>query len=239
MSSQYLARVNPKYFAAIQLFAALNDVRYYLNGVAIQPHPDGEGVFIIATNGHVMGIMHDPQGWCSQNLIVGAIPRGLLVACTARPKKSPSGLACKPEHLWIGKDFAQVSSDETKVEPVSPFDPDTLYAGKIMIVDGKFPDWRKVIPKQAEAAMGFPAVNPKYLSLLDSAQKILTNDKWQATRLYPTGEGCSVACRLSGPDIDERFLAIIMPMRACEYTDMLPAQFRNVRQDHAPHHAVA
>lgn len=78
-----IARVNPKYFAAINLFAAENDVRYYLCGVYIEPHPE-KGAVIVATNGHIIGIIHDPEGFCAKPIIVGDITKPLISACRSK-----------------------------------------------------------------------------------------------------------------------------------------------------------
>src|SRR3546814_11168706 len=36
------------------------------------PHPE-KGAVIVATNGHVMGMIHDPDGYCAKPIIVGDI----------------------------------------------------------------------------------------------------------------------------------------------------------------------
>lgn len=69
MSQKYIAKVNPKFFHAISLFASKSDVRYYLEGVFIESNPKG-GVNIVATNGHVMAVMHDPEGFAHKQIIV-------------------------------------------------------------------------------------------------------------------------------------------------------------------------
>ncbi|HCK4895383.1 TPA: hypothetical protein N0H42_000458 [Pseudomonas aeruginosa] len=57
---ELLARAKAHYLAAVSLFMAHNDVRYYLNGISIEPASQG-GVLLIATNGHHIGVMHDPR----------------------------------------------------------------------------------------------------------------------------------------------------------------------------------
>lgn len=42
---------------AAMIFGAQGDVRYYLNGVLIEPTPEGDAVFVVATDGHRMFIV--------------------------------------------------------------------------------------------------------------------------------------------------------------------------------------
>ncbi|MGU5132845.1 hypothetical protein [Pseudomonas aeruginosa] len=74
---ELLARAKAHYLAAVSLFMAHNDVRYYLNGISIEPASQG-GVLLIATNGHHIGVMHDPDGWASSKIIIS--PSTALVA---------------------------------------------------------------------------------------------------------------------------------------------------------------
>ncbi|HFX3038679.1 TPA: hypothetical protein ACRNK2_004981 [Pseudomonas aeruginosa] len=74
---ELIAGAKAHYLAAVSLFMAHNDVRYYLNGISIEPASQG-GVLLIATNGHHIGVMHDPDGWASNKIIIS--PSKALVA---------------------------------------------------------------------------------------------------------------------------------------------------------------
>lgn len=219
---EFLARVNPRYFAGIELFTGKQDVRYYLNGVSIEPHPGG-GVCIVATDGHSLAAIHDPDGWCKEKIIVGDIPRALIAACKKRKDIKHIG----PEHLWIGKSFAIVSTNPEKEPPKNPFSDAALHAGKISIIDGKFPDWRRLMPteRKMEPAM-IPAFNVEYLATLQEAAKILsefTSKRFTGcVRLYSAGETVPLVARLIDGDLTDRFVAIIMGMRACEPASVVP-----------------
>lgn len=52
---------NPAFLAAASLFVSKEETRYYLNGVLIEPAPQG-GVFLVATDGHRLVCFHDPEG---------------------------------------------------------------------------------------------------------------------------------------------------------------------------------
>lgn len=219
---EFLARVNPRYFAGIELFAAVKDVRYYICGVFIEPHPRG-GVSIVATDGVRMAAIHDPEGWCKDKIIVGEIPRALIAACKKRKDITHTG----PEHLWIGKDFAVVSTNPEKEPPKNPFSESALHAGKVSLIDGKFPNWRRVIPtdRKMEPAM-IPAFNVELLATLQEAAKILSGTTSKnfdgCVRLYSAGENLALVARLIDSDLMDRFVAIMMPMRACEPTSVVP-----------------
>lgn len=208
---EFLARVNPRYFAAIELFSAKNDVRYYLNGVCIEPHPE-RGVIIVATNGHRLAAIHDPDGWCKKTLIVGDIPKGLIAACKA--KGNPATLT-EPKALWISKTGAVVMPLATEEQgPDDPFDKLVLYANKISLIDGVFPDWRRVVPtERTEKAERLPAVNPKYLSDLNAAAGLL-GIRHLSIRLEANGEGLPIVARMDASDLLDRFIGIIMPVRS-------------------------
>lgn len=214
---QYLAHVNPKFFAAVQLFAAVRDVRYYLQGVFIDQHHE-QGVVLVATNGHHMAVMHDPEGWCERPVIVGGIPKSLIACC----KKA--GLE-PPKHLWIGQDSAVVSSLEASEPPDSPFCADALHACRISLIDAKYPDWRKVMPRQAKPVDVMPAMNAEYVATVTAAAKLL-HPSYPATRVFSTGTDCSLVFRICGHEVADKFVAIIMPVRDFETPEMLPKAFQ-------------
>ncbi|QLI49422.1 DNA polymerase III beta subunit [Pseudomonas phage vB_PaeM_USP_18] len=213
MGIEYIARVNPKYFAAIELFAAEKDVRYYLNGVRIEPHPQ-QGAILVATNGHRLAVIHDPDGWCKEPIIVGDIPRALVAACKV---KGSFLKLTEPKQLWISKGGAVLMGLGDTEPPTDPFNAGALHINKIAIVDGKFPDWRRVMPtERADSLVRFPAVNPKYLAEIHTAASILepNQKKWGgAVRLEAKDEQSVIVARILGIDLLERFVLVIMPLR--------------------------
>jgi len=69
------AVIKAEYARLIQPFISQEDFRYYLNGFAIEPHPN-KGVVIVATDGHKLGAFHDESGACDSKMI-GAPPQSL------------------------------------------------------------------------------------------------------------------------------------------------------------------
>lgn len=223
---EFLARVNPRYFAGIERFAGVKDVRYYLCGVFIEPHPHG-GVNIVATNGHIMGVAYDPDGWCAEPIIVGDITKPLLSACKKR------GLPpARAERLWIAKDCAVVSSSQEIEPPPAPFGEAALHSSKISIIDGQFPDWRRVMPNDRTVGPAeFPAVNGGYLAKVSEAAQIMADThrsfNVNSIRLYPDGDSLDVVVRSLDLDLVDRFVALVIPTRADKLYTVLPDFVKN------------
>lgn len=221
-----IARVNPKYFAAINLFAADRDVRYYLNGVFIEPHPE-KGVLIVATDGHRLGMIHDPSGFTDRPIIVGSISKALAAACSARGSKKAG---TEPTTLYICADVpygcggAIVQTGDTCTGDVDPFSPFTTHMSKIEIIDAKYPDYRRIIPTKEDRTERFPCVNAGYIATFSQAANILTRNKYDsALELFSTGSNTSVVARIKSADIVDRFVGLVMPMRSDAPSSILPA----------------
>lgn len=54
----------------VAFFKAVNDIRYYLNGIYVQPHPTAPGVVVMATDGHRAAMFYDPNGKASRPAIL-------------------------------------------------------------------------------------------------------------------------------------------------------------------------
>lgn len=228
---KYIARVNPRYFAAAAIWMARNDVRYYLNGVAIQPHPE-QGALIIATDGHTIAAIHDPDGWCERDIIVGTIPKQLIAECKAKPRGKHAFEA--PRHLWIAESEPSRGgaivqggmADDVMQEPASTFDTDALYACKIELVEGRYPDWRRVIstvankieegPDPTDKAALIPAtINPQYLVRLAETAKVF-GGKYTSVTGYQATKNDVVLYQMSvsgDPEFSGRAVFGIMPMQ--------------------------
>lgn len=55
-------KFNIEYLPMLAAFAAKNDVRYFLNGFHVKPHPE-KGVILTATDGHCLINIHDEDGF--------------------------------------------------------------------------------------------------------------------------------------------------------------------------------
>lgn len=218
-----VAKVNRKYFAAINLFSAVKDIRYYLNSVYIETHPEG-GAILVATDGHRMGIIHDPDGYTEKPIIVGEISKQLISACK---KKSLIDL-----DLFVGERGCVVGPSIEKGEEMDPFGQMVSHMSRIQLIDAKYPDWRKVLPKKEGREQRFPALNPKYLAALHEAAEILVPGKrGSALELFSSGRDTGVVARINSFEIDQRFVGIIMPTHTDSPKSILPEWLTPKQED--------
>jgi DNA polymerase-3 subunit beta len=217
---QPIARVNPKYFAAMNVFRAERDVRYYLEGIFIEPHPE-KGVILVATDGHTLGVIHDPDGWVAAPVIVGGISKKLISACAS---KGIEHRMTVPKLLYISQHGAVVTGDKQVFDEVNPFGPLALHMSKIDIIDGKFPDYRKVIGLNREVSATFPCINSLYLARLHAVAKILVPSYkygW-GVEMISSGRDTTTLVRITSCELEQRFLAVLMPMRTDAPKNPLP-----------------
>lgn len=73
-----MIKVNALYFKAAHLCVSRDDLRYYLNGVYIEPHAK-QGAVLTATDGTVLFSIYDPEGVCERAAIV-ELPKGAMTA---------------------------------------------------------------------------------------------------------------------------------------------------------------
>ncbi|MGU1692168.1 hypothetical protein ACSEO4_01675 [Pseudomonas aeruginosa] len=228
--AEYLARVKPRYFAAIHQCAAKNDVRYYLNALYLERHPDG-GVAIVGTNGHVLAAMHDDTAWMHpshDHLLVGTTTKRMLSALV-KPR-GPDGLS--PAHLWIGANCLVLSSREEAEEAPEPFDPQSHLAERSELVDGKFPDWRRILPADT-GATGEPWVNSAYLALFNDVAKALHPGTYLGggIHLARSGEHTSIIVRVLHEETRDKFFGLLMPMHGENLKSKVPAFARPTKQE--------
>lgn len=213
----FIARVNPKYLAAVALFRAKNDVRYYLNGIFLEPHPE-KGVVITATNGHVIGSIHDPAGFAQTSFIFQPDER-IIKACKLKAWQK----SWHPDAVWIAERCAVVVSNLGKdlaqdAQPAVPvlFGENHIEAATSALVDGKFPNWRRLFQKErAEPTPGFPWLRTDIMQPFLDAAKILNPGYTSAIHCAPNGPEVSAYVQLeaSPADPDARFIGLAMPMR--------------------------
>jgi len=117
--------VSARLFAAVAAFRAIHDIRYYLCGVHITPCEAG-GVFIVATNGHQMGVAHDAEGIASEPIIL---------TCSKALEKASGEHVHHEDAIVVlqGQRVRLLTPHEVFVQPGDP------------VVVGKFPDFMKIL----------------------------------------------------------------------------------------------
>lgn len=163
------------------MFQAKNDVRYYLNGICFMP--DGR---VASTDGHRMfvGGKHDNK-----------LTDSVIVSVSKSPIKR--------------YDYAVL---DTKTKMVTYHDDTELMvgAGICNIIDGRFPDIDRVIPKETKAAeeIGF---NAGYLVDVEKVAKLF-NPKFCGVKFELNGNTNAAVCCLNSPS-GETAKIVVMPMR--------------------------
>lgn len=159
-----------KYLPVLDVFAARGDIRWYLNGYCVAPHPT-KGVLLKATNGHVAIVIHDEEGTCEGQHIIARNDQ-LVRACRPRRKDALN--------LWVT--WAGARSDRVIVSELSAGTADAESPGKELwasllpapIVDGQYPKFERVIPNEEDLEIGMNGtVNAAYLAKLEKAGALL------------------------------------------------------------------
>ena len=211
--------IRAEYARLIQPYLSKEETRYYLQGFHVEPAPT-KGVFIIGTDGHKMGCFYDAEGVCDAPAIV-RLDRwmvGLLKEST-REKRDTS----------IGR-YLLVEAEEKRASVYwgSPLDGGRFIASQgDTIVDGTFPDWRRVIPVFQTTGLHAPMLKLENLAALLSSPKAADKDSPAGMfRAFAKGDADPVYVVTGRTD----FVGIFMPMR-----DTPTAQFTLPTWFPAPH----
>lgn len=213
-------RVNAALFDLAYTAVSKEETRYYLNGVHIEPHPV-KGALIVSTDGHRMVCIHDADGVCDQQMIV-KLPTYVRALC--KDKKAALGIDRAILEIDAAANSAMVVVESVNAKGGVTRTTPLVTAHKCLI-EGTFPDWRRVIPSGEMEPMPLAAFNPRLLADLAAfGKKFVTGSG--------TGRGAMYFLRQKGKDgmdptlvrfsgIDHVF-AILMPMRA-DFDVRMPA----------------
>lgn len=154
----------------VQYAMAVQDIRYYLNGMLLSLQ--GDRLIMAATDGHRLAV---------DALVLEQPPEhGMDVIL---PRKTALELikllADNDEPVHFQMTNSQVVIRHPQFELRSK------------VVDGKFPDWQRVVPSGYEA--GF-LINRQRLSQALNRAAILTNEKYRGVRLALTTGSLRIAC---------------------------------------------
>lgn len=193
-----IAKFQACYLPLLAAFAAKSDVRYYLNGFHVEPAPaDIGGVYLSATDGHTMILIHDPQGEAERRAVF-PIPR-LLVS------------RCKADRNIPATKFVQLDGRMAIVTAGDQFFEHDVGVGCREIA-GKFPEVRRVVrelvsrPESDESFL----VNAAYFARMNVIAKLEKLRHGPAIRIKSIKDG-AVLCT---PEVlDHKVFVLIMPMR--------------------------
>lgn len=182
-------QVNPKYIRSLRhLMAANGEIRYYLKGVQVIAD-EKRGKFYTATNGHVLGVYHEPwrdgETPCSAEFI---IPGDVVKAIKPRKRLDQAVL----ERVGEQWKFSALDGADLQFTPI----------------DGKYPDVRRVIPTKPSGELAH--FNYDYLADFNRVGR----DGWgmkYSVSVFPNG--LSAALVKNGC---ADFVGAIMPLRVAD-----------------------
>lgn len=181
--------IDRKALKAVSLFAAKKDIRYYLQGVLVESTP--LETRLIGCDGHTLGVHRSAAKGDNEGVFTGIIPLDIVAAILKF--KSPVKNDNIPVTLTVS-DNGEIRAD---------------YCGNSLLfkcVDGKFPDYRRVVPTEISGEKAF--FNPDYLLRIRDASKVIG----VAFAFGYNGNSAALAT------IGESMVAVIMPLRT-EYLD--------------------
>jgi hypothetical protein len=194
-----------KYLPALLAFKQKHGVRFYLDSIRIEPHPDG-GAVLVATDGTRMMVIHDSQAVCAEaaNITV----------------RYDAARFCKGKSNIVTIDASDrliVANEEGELY-VQP--------GKATfeMKDLKYPEWRTVVPKFSELKT---AVADYFAAgYIEAVVKAHPNYKKAGAlmpghvRFWQAGKNQCMAVEFAG---HPEYLGIIMPIReVCDRQQTLP-----------------
>lgn len=212
---------NAKYLPALDLFSGKQDVRFYLNGYSVTPHPQG-GVLLRATDGHTAILIHDKDGQCEGQYILANDSD--LVRHARLSKEEKKQADARRWVQWTGKPTDRISIVATSgdMEATSEFAREqfVLPLGQ-GFVDGAYPETDRIVPLSDDLSTGLHGVvQPQYLARLEKLHKAMGVRRWCGARMWSKGGDGSgqIAVRLTHADMRD-MLVILMPARDDTYAN--------------------
>lgn len=190
-------------FKAVALAAGQQDIRYYLNGMLLEQAKDG--LYLVATDGHRMHAMRARQ---DTPLPVGA---QVIIPNDAIAKIKPS--------RYMPTMSVEVADDLRT--GVLAFFGDRF---EWVACDGQYPDWRRVLPREATIDGVGASLNTDYLADVAKAAALMGSKKGAAAapQLAFAGQRGAVRALIQG---QPEFVATLMPQihKADKKPVVLPA----------------
>ena len=182
------------------------ETRYYLNGVFIEPH-HAQGVTMTATNGHVFLTIHDKTGSMGGlSPVIVKIPPKLLKECKPTSKRCDTGhrtMTVEANGL-VTVYFADRTKDDYSLTPSTEVG---RFAGAI--IDGTFPDYRRVIPVVKERGTE-DTYSAKYIAMLADVAMQLSDSDYAPMSISSPGIGSPAIVNF---DKNDHAFGVIMPIR--------------------------
>jgi hypothetical protein len=192
----FRCQVNADLFRRVAIAISTDETLYYLNGVHVEAHPNG-GVQMVATDGHMLINMRDPNGFVEGSAIVQLYP-AMLKSCGKAVWMMTGGGRGYPLLTVAGKRAgllhmpASSLEEKRETEIAERFDQLNslgIALGQLqwreVLIDGTFPDWRRLIAPVYP--ISHTEFNPKMLAKIGKAFAVESANT--ALSLRRTGSG--------------------------------------------------
>lgn len=197
-------QIKPETLKALLIIAAKQDIRYYLKSVFVDVNPAGL-VALVATDGH--RLLAVPV---AADDVTDALPGEYIIPRDALESVKPikAGRHAMPLELTIEQPAP--TPDETRpgvmVNHPARFTlaGATTAAGAVM--DGRYPDWRRVLPTAANEVAGH--YQPAYVADFGAVASLLTGKKDPCPVIHHNGLSGALVTGLG-----DGAIGVLMPMR--------------------------
>ena len=209
--------INQKDLKAVSYAMAQKDIRYYLQGVYIEAN--GAETRLVSTDGHRLHMVIQEQSGAVVEPVSFIMPADMVKKClTVKASKADT----RPKIL--------ITYDQGKISARLPDGSEIVQ----FALDGKFPDYRRIIPALDGGAPEPSIFNPDYVSdavrgWCDYAE--IRKSSPPTIGIRPRGASAGVLCL-------ENYLAVVMPLRG-EVSPMPAPKFSQELQSPVRLQAVA
>lgn len=218
---------------AAVLFAATDDVRFYLNAVYIETDPTAGRARIVATNrnhifvgvANVLESIKASYTLPAASILLSSVDlKAVLATIRAADRRRAYSLEISYDEAELGRqEWSEDGTGLLKAAARFTLESAELVGKKLGIVrrdydktarlvEGKYPDYRRAIPapNKCVSPAAVATFNADLLAASCKAAALLNESKtvWPHIRLYSTGSAGAQFTALSGDA-----LAVIMPMR--------------------------
>lgn len=230
--------VSADLFARAMLAISKDECRYYLQGVFVQPCPQG-GALLTSTDGHWLINVRDPRGVVEGSGIV-TLNKAMRAALKAERSDAmgPSGHAS--ERVVVVGDSGTIKDavammvlsavphkpkgHDTEIDPrpsalamlVKPGRAVLSAQFSEVIIDGKYPDWQRIVPTKVDWKAATPAIDQRLLAL--AAKGLSQDSKRTPIRCAPSTDspesGPVLVLPANRPLGTWEGFAVVMPVRA-------------------------
>jgi DNA polymerase-3 subunit beta len=203
-------QLKPETLKALLTIAAKKDIRYYLQGVLVEVNPSGQTV-LVATDGHRLLALP-----VAADDVADPLPGEYIIPRDALESVKPVkyGRATHPFELTIEQPAP--TPDETRpgatITHPARFTLTGATTAAGAMIDGRYPDWRRVLPATASNEPGH--YQPDYVADFGAVASLLTGKKSPCPIIHHNGTSGALVTGL-GHDA----VGVLMPMRVDDDTN--------------------